>query len=155
MLRKFLSKFSKYTIERKSPRRRPHHVPIKISFDPHYSRDVHSSAVDTAFITGETVDISVCGVGFSVPSIRIRENYLVGQDRALLAELELPNGKVKMTLVGKRYEKVGQHLSAERFIIGAEIVEIDENDRAILEHFVKYGDNRNKKHARQFGLEID
>lgn len=154
MLRKVLSKFSKFTVERKAPRRRPHQAPIKITFDPRFSRDVHSSSMDSAFISGETVDISICGIGFSVPSIRIRENYLVGQERPLIAEIELPNGKITATLVGRRYEKVGQHLSTERFIIGAEIVSIDDDDKETLAHFIKYGDRKNKA-ARQFGLEVD
>jgi hypothetical protein len=150
MIRKVLSKFSRFSAQRAAPFRRAAQVPIKVSFAPHRTPGIHTSSIDTSFLSGETTDMSRCGIGFVVSAIRIKENYLVGHDRKLIAELELPNGKVKMTVMGRRYEKVGQHLSTERFLIGAEILEMNAHDREIFEEFVKYGPKKRKAGKESF-----
>jgi c-di-GMP-binding flagellar brake protein YcgR len=106
------------------------------------------------FMTGETFDLSDTGIAFVVSSIRIMENYLVGQERILIAELDLPGGKVTMKLLGRRYEQVGVHLSTEKYLIGAEIVEISDSDREMYEHFIRSGPTRPKA-AAQMQLGID
>jgi hypothetical protein len=101
-------------------------------------------------MTGETYDMSGSGIAFVVSSIRVMENYLVGQERVLLAELDLPGGKVKMKVLGRRYEQVGVHLSTEKYLVGAEIVHISE----AYEHFLKFGRTTPKATA-QMQLGID
>jgi hypothetical protein len=103
-------------------------------------------------ITGETKDLSSSGVGFIVNSIRIKEDYLVGEGRILNAELDLPVGKVRMKIVGRRYEQIGQHISAARFLVGAEIVKINENDQEIYLDFLRYG-NKHKERSLEFGMD--
>jgi hypothetical protein len=103
---------------------------------------------------GETKDLSRTGVAFLMSSIRLKEKYLVGQDRILNAELDLPSGKVRMQLLGKRYERVGKHISIEKFLIGAQIVKMTTDNREAYEQFLKYA-GRRKKGAGNLGLEID
>jgi len=150
MIRKVLSKLSRFSAKRAAPFRRSVQAPIKVSFAPHTTPGIHTSSIDTSFLSGETTDMSRCGIGFIVSAIRIKENYLVGHDRKLIAEIELPNGKVKMTVLGKRYEKVGLHLSTERFMIGAEIVEMTAHDREVFDNFIKFGPTKRKAGKESF-----
>ena len=98
-----------------------------------------------ACILGETVDVSKTGVGFLVPAIRDKEKYLVGQDRHLNIEIDLPNGKVCLRAMGRRYEKVGIHLSMEKYLVGVEITEMTEPDRASYDAFLSRGPQRAPK----------
>jgi hypothetical protein len=150
MIRKVLSKLSRFSAKRAAPFRRSVQAPIKVSFAPHITPGIHTSSIDNSFLSGETTDMSRCGIGFVVSAIRIKENYLVGHDRKLIAEIELPNGKVKMTVLGKRYEKVGLHLSTERFMIGAEVIEMSAHDREVFEHFIKFGPTKQKAGKESF-----
>lgn len=93
-------------------------------------------------MSGETVDVSKTGVAFMVSQIRMKENYLVGQERVLNVEIDLPGGKVRMRVVGRRYEREGIHLSDERYLVGAEIIEMDKPDRDIYNQFLRYGGKR-------------
>ncbi len=125
---------------------------MKVSLEPLKTTGKLSAPTDNAFMSGETIDLSRTGIGFIVSSIRIREHYLVGQDRVLNVEVELPVGKIKMKVVGRRYERVGIHLSTERFMIGSEIVEMDQAFREAYEHFLRHG-HRSKKGALEFGID--
>jgi hypothetical protein len=106
-------------------------------------------------ILGETVDISRTGVAFLVPSIRLKEKYLVGQDRKLNIEIDLPTGKVQMKAIGRRYEKVGIHISTERFLVGAHIVDLIGTDKENYEQFLRNGNRRTKAAAASLELGID
>lgn len=91
------------------------------------------------FLSGETVDISETGIGFVVASIRIKEKYLVGQDRVLNVELELAGKRIQMRVIGRRYERVGIHASTERYLVGAEITEMSPEDRQKYDYFLRNG----------------
>lgn len=91
------------------------------------------------FISGETVDISETGIGFVVASIRIKEKYLVGQERILNVELDLAGKRIQMRVLGKRYERVGIHASTERYLVGAEITEMSAEDRQKYDYFLRNG----------------
>ena len=111
-------------------------------------------AARAACILGETVDISRTGIGFLVPVIRLKEKYLVGQDRKLNVEIDLPTGKVYMRVVGCRYEKIGIHSSMERFFVGGNIVSLEGDDKEAYEACI---DNRRwiKPTAASLELGID
>jgi hypothetical protein len=106
-------------------------------------------------ICGEAADVSKTGIAFIVPSIRVKEFYLVGQERLLNVELDLPEGKVKMKVLGKRYIKVGQHLSDERFFVGAEIIEMRREDRQIYDEFLRFALKRAKTAEPSLEMGID
>ncbi|MBX3245391.1 MAG: PilZ domain-containing protein [Acidobacteria bacterium] len=151
MIRDLVSKLTGLMAETSHSARKKHSLPIKVTFEPLVSTGKLMSPTEKLFITGETSDLSRTGVGFIVSSIRVRENYLVGQDRRLTAEIDLPGGKIRMKIIGRRYEKVGIHLSTERFLIGAEIVEISDADRERYDHFLKFG---KRKKATSPSLEM-
>ncbi len=155
MIRDIINKLRGTLVERSHSARKVHNLPIKITFETLHSTGRLAAPHEKLFIAGETLDISSTGVGFIVSAIRVRENYLVGQDRTLNAEIDLPGGKVKMRVIGRRYEKVGIHLSTERFLIGAEIIDMDKADRERYEYFLRYGGKRNASTAPSFEMGVD
>jgi len=138
MLRNLIAKFNKSLSSRVVPARHKREVAIKLSFEP-TGKTGRLDTTKNLFITGETVDMSGSGIAFTVASIRVKENYLVGEGRLLNAELDLPNGKVSMKILGQRYELIGEHLSTERYLIGASIEKMEEENRAAYEDFLKLG----------------
>lgn len=144
MIRRLISKFNRSLAARMVAVRRKHEAPIKVWFEPERATGKLKYSTGIVSISGETKDLSSSGIGFVVSSIRIKENYLVGENRTLNVEIDLPQGKVQMQVVGQRYEQVGIHISASRYMIGAQIVKITDEDREIYEHFLQHGDERRK-----------
>lgn len=128
---------------------------MKVWFDPDSNTERALHLAKTQCILGETVDISRSGIAFIVPSIRTQEKYLVGQERGLNVEMDLPTGKVQMRVIGKRYEKVGMHISTERFLVGAQIESLTGADKEMYETFLKAGPRRMKGTANALELGID
>ncbi|MGI8810915.1 MAG: hypothetical protein ACR2IH_00105 [Pyrinomonadaceae bacterium] len=124
-------------------------------FEPHKTAAQMRSTLAPVFIIGETYDLSGSGIAFIVSSIRVKEHYLVGQDRTLVAELDLPGGAVVMRVVGKRYERVGVHLSMEKYLIGAEIVDMTDDDREAYDCFLKHGGVSAKSATAALEMGID
>ena len=139
MLRELASKFSITWVERRASARKKFQVPVKVCFAP--EKNPHNVTVrcDDSFLAGETLDLSETGIGFVVSAIRMKERYLVGQERVLKVELDLAGKKVTMCVMGKRYERVGIHSSTERYLVGAEITEMSPEDRQKYEFFLKNG----------------
>jgi hypothetical protein len=155
MIRELISKLNRSFSEKLVAPRRAFAAPMKVWFDPDVKSDRALEAARSACILGETVDMSRSGIAFLVPFIRIKEKYLVNQDRVLNVEIDLPGGKVSMRVVGKRYEKVGMHTSVERFYVGAEITEITDADMTAYEYFLKHGARRPMTTAERVGIVID
>lgn len=155
MIRELIDKLNRALSDRMVPSRRHHKAPIKVWFDPEVRSERGLDAARNACILGETVDISRTGLGFVVSSIRLKEKYLVGQERMLNVEIDLPGGQVCMRAIGRRYEKVGKPVSTERFLVGAHITSLDGQDRETYERFLKYGNRRIKGATRGLELEID
>jgi hypothetical protein len=49
-----------------------------------------------------------------------------------------------MQVIGRRYEREGIHDSVERYLVGAEIVNISEHDREVYDNFLKFGVTRRR-----------
>ena len=155
MIRELITRFNRSLSERMVSARRRHTAPLKVWFDADVNSERAQELARSACILGETVDISRSGIGFLVPSIRLKEKYLVGQDRNLNIEIDLPTGKVHMRAIGRLYEKVGIHISTERFLVGAEIRNLDGPDKENYETFLKNGNRRLKTAPRELELGID
>src|SRR5436190_6276335 len=151
MIRELITRFNRSLSERMVSSRRRHTAPIKVWFEPDATTGPLRADAIPACIMGETADISRTGIGFIVPSIRIKEKYLVGQQRNLNIEIDLPTGKVFLQAVGCRYEKVGIHISAERFFVGAQITDLSGTDRENYEAFLQ-DPNRPARGAASFEL---
>ncbi len=154
MLRTIISRITGMIVERSHAARRNYQAPVKIWFEPVKTTGKLSKTADGVFLSGETADLSGTGFSFVVSAIRVREHYLVGQDRVLNAEISLPGSKIKMKVIGRRYERVGVHLSTEKYMVGAEIVEISKADREAYDLFLRYG-SKAPKPAGTMELGID
>jgi hypothetical protein len=126
--------------------RRELHLPIKISITPDRPTGRLNGAAqpEPLLIRGETKDLSKTGIAFVVSAIRIKEYYLVGEGRALNAEIDLPDGtKIKMQVVGQRYEQINIHDSVSDYLIGATITQMNQDERELYEEFLKTGGRSN------------
>ena len=118
-------------------RRKKAQLSITVSFEPDKNTGSLPRSISDLSIRGETRDLSDSGVGFVVSSIRLREYYLVGEGRVLNAELNLPNGKVRMQMMGQRYKQIGQHVSTTQYLVGAKILKMSESDRETYYEFLR------------------
>src|SRR5687768_2989733 len=139
MIRSLVNKITGLIAERSHSPRKKCEFPVRVWFDPMKLAGFHVTSADGIYMSGETVDVSKTGIAFMVPQIRIKENYLVGHERMLNVEIDLPGGKVRMQVIGRRYEREGIHLSDERYMVGAEIVEMSKQDRETYNQFLRYG----------------
>jgi c-di-GMP-binding flagellar brake protein YcgR len=155
MIREIISKVNRSLSERMVSARRRHTALIKIWFDPDVNSERAVELARSSCIVGETVDISRTGIGFVVPSIRVKEKYLVGQERKLNVEIDLPTGKIQMRAIGRRYKKVGIHISTEKFLVGAQILDITGPDKENYERFLRNGNRRVKAPPASLELGID
>jgi hypothetical protein len=155
MLRKLINKLNGSLTESMVSSRRKHTAPVKIWFEPEINSERARELARSSVVLGETFDISRSGIAVLVPSIRVKEKYLVGQDRVLNVEIDLPNGKVHMKVMGKRYEKVGMHISTERFLVGAQILSVDPDDKETYEAFLRRGPRGMRRAAGSLELGID
>src|SRR6266446_6278311 len=89
-----------------------------------------------AGLKGHTLDVSMNGLALIVPTILLGEHHLVGENRRLKVELELPHGPVAMQVVPLRYESMEEHKTETGYLIGARIVEISEPDRKRFTQYV-------------------
>ncbi len=141
-------------VERVVSARHNREVPVKLSFEPSGKTGKLSEPPQVIFITGETKDLSCSGIAFIVSSIRIKENYLVGENRTLNAELDLPGGKVSMKVVGQRYEPVDDaHLSVGKYLVGASIIQMTEESREVYEHYLRFGSLKGNTGSLNFGID--
>ena len=138
MIRKFFAKFNQSVSKRVVAPRREVSVPVRIAIEADRTGGLRTPT-QTATLRGETRDLSKTGISLILSAIRIDNSYLVGEGRRLNAELDLPGGKVKMIIVGQRHEQVGIHSSVSQFLVGAQIVKMEEHDREIYEDFLRHG----------------
>ncbi len=155
MFRNLIAKVNRSLSERMVSSRRRYTAQIKVWFDADVNTERSREAARSACILGETVDISRTGIAFVVPSIRVKEKYLVGHERNLNVEIDLPTGKVRMVVMGRRYEKVGVHISTERFLVGAHILSLKGTDKEIYETFLRRGSRGTKAVPGSLELGID
>jgi hypothetical protein len=155
MIRKLISKFNKSITKRVVSARHNYEVPIRVWIEPDRNTGRLQKPVEHLSVAGETKDMSKTGIAFIVPMIRLREYYLVGENRTLNAEIDLPSGKIQMQIVGRRYEQVGQHISEAKFLIGATILRLSEQQREAYEEFLEFGRKRKQAKGLALGVESD
>jgi hypothetical protein len=94
-------------------------------------------------VTGQTQNVSKNGVAFVVPFIRLGDNHLVGhggEQKRLKLVLEMPNGRVRVTVLAKQFQMIEMHSSVQNYLIETEIVSIYKGDVERYTNFLRYGD---------------
>jgi hypothetical protein len=155
IIRKLFSTLNGKLVRHLVPSRWVIELPIKITVEPDRNTGKLSLKKEILSLRGETRDLSLTGLAFCVDSIRLREHYLVGEGRILNAEIDLPNGTIKMQLIGQRYEQIGEHLSVSKYLIGASIVNMSQSERDVYEEYLRYGNKNKKDKNPPLGLEIN
>ena len=89
-----------------------------------------------ASLKGHTLDVSMKGIALIVPTILLGEHHLIGENRKIKVQLELPKGAVEMQVVPIRYESLDEHKTETGYLIGAKIVDMAESDRERFAAFV-------------------
>ncbi|MDQ2921847.1 MAG: PilZ domain-containing protein [Acidobacteriota bacterium] len=90
----------------------------------------------TISMDGHTFDLSRNGMALIVPAITLDEHHLVGENRSLKVQLELPVGPVEMQVVPVRYERLEDNRSEMGYLIAVKIIGMSEEDRAKYAEYV-------------------
>jgi len=155
MIRDAVLKVTRTIAEMRSSSRKKYRLPMKVWFEPEVNTVNFVSPNLGIFLLGRTRDLSTSGISFFVPAIRIKEDYLVGQERILNVEIDLAGRKVRVKCVGRRYEPTESQITEDKFVVGAEIIEMRDEDRRTYEHFLAHGNKIMKSVAAsmEFGLD--
>jgi hypothetical protein len=143
IIRQLLSKMNIFVMSRRSAPRFDRQVPITITLKSE-KNGCQASKKEVLLLKGVTKDLSESGIAFYVDSIRLREHYLVSEDRILNAELELPHGAIQMQVIGVRYEQFDIHTSVAKYLIGARIEHIEPHTMEIYKEYLRLGDKLKK-----------
>lgn len=90
----------------------------------------------TMSMDGHTLDLSANGMAIILSAITLGEHHLVGENRSLNVQLELPAGPVEMQVVPVRYERLEEDASETGYLMAAKIVGMSESDRARYADYV-------------------
>ena len=87
---------------------------------------------------GHTRDVSMSGLALVVPSINFQGRDLIHSKRALLVELELPSGPIKMQGVPVRIERLEEGERGEiAYLLGVRIKQISKHARTDLDRYLR------------------
>ena len=87
-------------------------------------------------LAGHTLDVSEHGLALILPSIRLGEHHLVGENRGFTVRLQLPDGPVDMQVAPVRYENLDEHSTETGFLIGVKITQMSDVDRTQFAEYV-------------------
>ena len=90
-------------------------------------------------LKGHTRDISMNGLALNVPQIHLDGHHLAAGGRELQLRLELPGGPISMLVIPRRYERLDESELGCNYLIGAQISQIDDEDRRRYLSFVAQG----------------
>lgn len=85
---------------------------------------------------GHTFDLSANGMALIVPAITLGEHHLVGENRNLHVQLELPPGPVEMEVAPVRYERLEEYASETGYLVAVKIIGMSESDRITYREYV-------------------
>lgn len=153
IIRQLATKLHSLMLERRSAPRHQFCVPITITIQAEENQNAKLLKQKTYWTSGFTRDLSDVGIAFYVGGIRLNEYYLVGEERPLVAKLELPEGEVTMKIVGVRYEQENRNLIELKYLIGARIMQMDAAEREIYRRFLQQKDAKPKEIVQDFSTE--
>jgi hypothetical protein len=99
----------------------------------------NGSARRPKLMKGHTRDISIRGLALNVPQVHLDGHHLAVEGRELELTLELPGGSISMLVVSRRYERLEESELGCDYLIGARIVQIDDEDRQRYMSFINEG----------------
>lgn len=127
LLRSVVSRVRIYVRDRRqSPRLR-----VRLLFTVSMSRKSNGNGLRRRerILKGHTRDISISGLALNVPQVHLDGHYLAAEGRELELTLELPGAPISMLVVSRRYERLEEAELGCNYLIGARIMQIDDEDR--------------------------
>ncbi len=88
------------------------------------------AAHHASVLSGYTRDLGESGLTLITPIIRLGERYLTDTDSIMRITLELPTGLVCLHAVSVRFEQIAEDDEETGYLIGANITEMSNSDRA-------------------------
>lgn len=132
--RTIVSRFRQYIGERRRAKRYMTRLAFSISV-PDRAKSFNG-ARRTRVMEGHTLDISASGLALIVPAITLGEHHIVGENRTLNVNLQLPVGPIDLKVTPVRYESLEDHETETGYLIGVKILEVAEVDRGKLAEYV-------------------
>lgn len=103
---------------------------LSVSVSPVQSARPARVSTGRGALYGYTRDISSSGLALILPTIRIDNIYLTGEDRMLELLIEHEAEPIVIYGVAARYEKLDEESADKGYLVGVKIVEMSEDDRA-------------------------
>ncbi len=137
LLRSVVSRVRIYVKDRRqSPRLR-----VRLLFTVSMSRKSNGNGLRQRerIMKGHTRDISISGLALNVPQVHLDGHHLAAEGGELELTLELPGSPISMLVVSRRYERLEEAELGCNYLIGARIVQIDDEDRRRYLSFISEG----------------
>ena len=96
-------------------------------------------------LAGYTRDVSATGLALIVPAIRIGGQYITGENRALEIVLKLPTGTIEIKAIAARYSPLDEEGTDTGYLIGVQIVQMSDEDRARFDAYLQTLGHGSKK----------
>src|SRR5260370_41976127 len=126
LIRSVFSRMHTYVQDRRHPPR----VRVRLLFTVSLCRKSHGKGLrPERALKGYTRDLSAGGLALKLPQVHLDGHYLAAEDREVKLRLELPTGPISMLVIPRRYERLEQAELGCKYLIGAQITEISDEDR--------------------------
>jgi hypothetical protein len=90
-----------------------------------------------ATLSGHTRDVSAGGLGLLLPSIRIGDRYLFGEDHTLRITVKLPAGHARLYGKPVRYERLEEPHTDGAFFVGLRLEQTGDPDYAAFSEYLE------------------
>jgi c-di-GMP-binding flagellar brake protein YcgR len=132
--RTIVSRFRQYIGERRRSKRYRVRLAFTIS-EPDRAKSLNG-ARRTRTMEGHTLDISGSGLALIVPAITLGEHHIVGDNRTLNVNLQLPGGPIDLKVTPVRYESLEEDETETGYLIGVRILEMSDGHRSKFAEYV-------------------
>ncbi|HYE66734.1 MAG TPA: PilZ domain-containing protein [Pyrinomonadaceae bacterium] len=133
LMRSIVARFYEFVGHHGCAPRRAARLPLSVSLLDSHARPNGTHRPPT--LKGHTRDLSETGLSLIVPSIRLGDRYLTGENRTLRITFELPSGLINLHAAPVRYELLDEDEIEIGYLIGAHITQMSSSDRT---RFIKY-----------------
>jgi len=139
LIRSVFSRMQTYVQDRRHPAR----LRVRLLFTVSLCRKSHGKGLrPEPALKGHTRDLSAGGLALNLPQVHLDGHYLAAEDREVKLKLELPTGPISMLVIPRRYERLEQAELGCKYLIGAQITEISDDDRKRYLSFIAPEDVR-------------
>jgi len=134
LFRSLASRLRAYVGDRRHTDRHRARLTISVSLIQK-TRKLNGARPEAALL-GETRDLSSDGLALIVPAIHIDGHHLVGEGRALLVELHLPERTLAIKVEPVRYERLEEDEANAGYLIGVRVTEMGADERIYYDEYI-------------------